>query len=213
MGELWSWRKSWSWRKTWWAKSRRENSPGNTFSKPRTPLYHRIHKFKSSVVKSIVGSSVNSRFIRSEPDLKELVTWPSTPPQIAVAVVRHLSSSNFALLWMWSVIDKDNSLRKLCRKETACQLIWCCRVCKMAGCTGGLLFTYLVLLSGGELRWKLGQDGDRTFVPLANSGANWTIVRVSAEEKKLAWCCKIFAWGALYQADINTNVHVLVIFA
>ena len=45
-----------------------ENSPGNTFSKPRTPLYHRIHKFKSSVVKSIVGSSVNSRFIHSDPD-------------------------------------------------------------------------------------------------------------------------------------------------
>ena len=40
----------------------------NGFSKPRTPLYHRIHKFKSSVVKSIVGSSVNSRFIHSDPD-------------------------------------------------------------------------------------------------------------------------------------------------
>ena len=76
----------------------RKNSPEGTFSKPRTPLYHRIHKFKWSVVKSIVGLSVDSRFIHLDPDLTRTQDMALTPPQIAVAVVRHFSSSNFALL-------------------------------------------------------------------------------------------------------------------
>ena len=77
----------------------RKRGNGVSFSKPRTPLYHRIHKFKSSVVKSIVDIGVNSRFIHSDPDLIRTHFMASTtPPQIAVAVVRHLSSSNLALL-------------------------------------------------------------------------------------------------------------------
>ena len=83
-------------RRTCWAEKR---GNGVSFSKPRTPLYHRIHKFKSSVVKSIVDLGVNSRFIHSDPDLIRTHFMASTtPPQIAVAVVRHLSSSNLALL-------------------------------------------------------------------------------------------------------------------
>ena len=78
---------------------RKKRGNGVSFSKPRTPLYHRIHKFKSSVVKSIVDLGVNSRFIHSDPDLIRTHFMASTtPPQIAVAVVRHLSSSNLALL-------------------------------------------------------------------------------------------------------------------
>ena len=73
-------------RRTCWAVKKGGN--GVSFSKPRTPLYHRIHKFKSSVVKSIVDSGVNSRFIHSDPDLIRTQFMASTtPPQIAVATL------------------------------------------------------------------------------------------------------------------------------
>ena len=98
-GRAMMWKVNHQWSRRGGHAGQKKRGNGVSFSKPRTPLYHRIHKFKSSVVKSIVDLGVNSRFIHSDPDLIRTHFMASTtPPQIAVAVVRHLSSSNLALL-------------------------------------------------------------------------------------------------------------------
>ena len=193
------WKVNHQWSRRGGHAGQKKRGNGVSFSKPRTPLYHRIHKFKSSNVKSIVDLGVNSRFIHSDPDLIRTHFMASTtPPQIAVAVVRHLSSSNLALLWICSVIDKGNSLRKFCRKETVCQLNWILQSkkngryiwCKRSPLT----------LPIKRIRRKFGARWrpQRSF-PSQNpvqTGTGWlenrTKVRVSAGEKNLAWCCKYF---------------------